>query len=272
MPALSIRHIALTFPNRYDSTEMNALCMARIGELSHALETRGFAVARIPRDDMPQSLDDFDLVVAAGGDGTQLDAATRIHADTPLCPVRLFPERSVGYLCRMDYSDFDTFAELLRTPDRLKIDTLPRLACTINGEMLPTPVVNDILVAHECPARASRYRITYGDRTQLQCSSGIWIATNAGSHAAAKAAGAAPLPPDDSDGCVFAVRELSQWPDDENPLKSSRFLPQRDILRIEAISSNLHIYTDGALAQYPVHKHQKIGFLPYPTPLIRVFC
>ncbi len=269
-----IKRIALTYPNRYDSAQMNEICGARIDAMVGSLQLRGFDVTQIPRDDLPQRLDDYDLVVAAGGDGTQLDAAMRIRRpDTWLCGVRLFPERSVGYLCRMDYDDFDRFAGYLRDDTgKLVTDRVQRLACEIDGERLDVPVVNDVLVAHECPARASRYRISFGGRTQLQCSSGIWVATNSGSHAAAHAAGADALNDADFAGCVFVVRELSQYPADEDPLRKSRFCPGVDDLCIESVSSSLHLYFDGALAEFPIQKHQCVRFCAHPVPLCRVFC
>ena len=269
-----MKRIALTYPNRYDSVEMNEICEARIGAMADSLISRGFDVTRIPRDDLPQQLDDYDLVVAAGGDGTQLDAAIRIRRpDTWLCGVRLFPERSIGYLCRMDYGDFDRFAGYLRDDmGKLATDRVQRLACEVDGKRLDVPVVNDVLVAHECPARASRYRITFAGRTQLQCSSGIWVATNSGSHAAAHAAGADALDSTDDAGCVFVVRELSQFPADEAPVRTSRFCPGMDAFCIQAVSSNLRLYIDGALAEFPIQKHQCVRFCPYPVPLLRVFC
>ena len=239
-----------------------------------SLQLRGFDVTRMPRDDLPQRLDDYDLVVAAGGDGTQLDAAMRMRRpDTWLCGVRLFPDRSVGYLCRMDYDDFDRFAGYLRDDTgKLVTDRVQRLACEIDGERLDVPAVNDVLVAHECPARASRYRITFGASTQLQCSSGIWVATNSGSHAAAHAAGADALAPDDADGCIFVVRELSQYPADQAPLRKSRFCAGVDDFSIEAVSSNLRLYFDGALAEFAIQKHQIVRFRPHPVALRRLFC
>ncbi len=269
-----MNRIALTYPNRYDNAQMNDICMTRIGAISNSLKSRGFDVVQIPRDDLPATLDDYDLVVAAGGDGTQLDAAIRIRTpSTHLCGVRLFPERSVGYLCRMDYEDFDRFASYLRDDtSKLATDRVQRLACEIDGECLDVPIVNDVLVAHACPARASRYRIMFGGRTQLQCSSGIWVATNSGSHAAAHAAGADALDPADDTGCVFVVRELSQYPADDEPIRKSRFSPGLDDLSIESVSSSLHLYSDGALFDYPIKKHQTIRFRPYSVPLHRVFC
>ena len=268
-----IKRIALTYPNRYDNAPMNDLCASRIGAMIESLKCRGLEATCIPRDDLPPLLDDFDLVIAAGGDGTQLDASMRIRGpNTSLCAVRLFPERSVGFLCCMDYGEFDRFAEALANKGTLKTDFLPRFMCIIDDSPVSVPFLNDILIAHECPARASRYRITFGDETQLQCSSGIWIATNSGSHAAAHAAGADPLPPGDLNSCIFVVRELSQSPQSCEPLRKAKFCPDSDVLTIESVSSNLHLYFDGALFECPIKKYQSIRFRSYPVPLCRVFC
>ena len=68
-----------------------------------------------------------------------------------------------------------------------------RLAIDLEGRRLQ-PALNDVLVAHVQPAATSRYRLTLGRRSEEHRSSGLWVATAAGSTAGIRSAGGRPMP------------------------------------------------------------------------------
>ena len=272
--------VALIYPERLEAKHLYEMREQRITSMKEALTRHGCNVRPIPRDELPESLDNYDFVVAAGGDGTQLDAALRLrHPERSfLCAVRLFPERSVGFLCNVDIDNFSDFVDRLSDNGKPLIEQsepLTRLQCFIDEVPIREPILNDVLFTHVCPARASRYVISFNQVEQKHCSSGIWIATNAGSHAAAHAAGAPVLNRADPLGCVFCVRELSQcsnlegWNDEEvDALELARFIPGEDDFHIEVLGSSLHLYFDGGLVEYSLLPHQKITF-KYHSSLLR---
>ena len=89
--------LALVFPDRHEHGASPAAFHDALARL-----TRLFPGATcIPRARLTPRLDEFDLVLTAGGDGTLL-AAAHYLTDTPICGIRLFPDRRVGYLCTLD--------------------------------------------------------------------------------------------------------------------------------------------------------------------------
>ena len=271
--------VALVFPEKLEARPLYEMREKRVMSMHDILKAHDCEVDLVPRDKLPESLDNYDFVVAAGGDGTQLDTALRLRDlnRSLMCAVRLFPERSVGYLCNVDIDDFEAFIDKLDQsgkPLLSQCEPLPRLQCFIDDVAIREPIVNDILLSHVCPARAARYSISFNHNEQKQCSSGIWVATNAGSHAASHAAGAPALEKADPLGCIFCVRELSQfscmdaWDESIEPLKISRFIPGEDELVIESLGSSLHLYFDGGLVEYSILPHQKITF-KYHSALLR---
>jgi NAD+ kinase len=134
----------------------------------------------------------YDLVVSVGGDGTFLQAARSIQ-DTPILGVNSDPARSEA---AFSAANRRTFPHLLRAALSGKLPELRlhRLQISLNGVVLPPRALNDILVAHDDPATMSRYRLKIGRREEFQKSSGLWVATAAGSSSAVLAAGGARLP------------------------------------------------------------------------------
>ncbi len=194
--------VIVVYPMRTIRNNMKAA--ARLEALCAALEvyTR---VERLGRDEMTTGFADAaDLVISVGGDGTALAAAHYLD-QTPLLSLKL-NDSSIGYLCATDVVQASNVVAKLFDGGAYSV-MRQRMALEINGEVVGMPAYNDILIAHACPARASRYVLCQNDLRETHCSSGIWFATACGSHAAARAAGATPLSVDDA-RFLFRIREL----------------------------------------------------------------
>ena len=253
--------IALIYADRLETESLYSVQKTRLEQIERCLRAHAWSVVRIPRSGIPESLDSFDLVIAAGGDGTQLDAARRMR-HVPLCALRLFPESSIGYHCTVDYGDFEAYAERLANRS-VRECLIPRLQCMIDGTAIDYPILNDVLVAHRSPVRASRYVLSFGGVHQSQCSSGIWIATQPGSHGAAKSAGAMPLNDDEAGMAVFRVRELP----DRFDLVTGTFRPGTDEFIVECAGNNIMLFMDGGLYSCPFSYGQRLTLCEYPVPL-----
>ncbi len=128
-----------------------------------------------------------DLVVSVGGDGTLLQAS-HVVEDTPVLGVNSDPERSEAVFCAAASETFDRiFHQVLA--GTLAVCALYRLRLTLNGRVILPLALNDVLIAHEDPATMSRYHLKIGRRQEDHKSSGLWVATAAGSSSAILAAG-----------------------------------------------------------------------------------
>ncbi|MEZ4462586.1 MAG: NAD(+)/NADH kinase [bacterium] len=151
------------------------------------LERRGVDIDVRGRS-LVRDAEDYDLVIAVGGDGTVLDLSHRI-ATTPLLGINSDPVKSVGYFCAGDADMFDALFQRVSeqgwAPSRLM-----RYHVAINGVPHAWPILNDILVAHQNPAAVTSALMQVGEGdAEAQRSSGIWISTAAGSTAAIRSAG-----------------------------------------------------------------------------------
>ncbi len=129
----------------------------------------------------------YTLVVSVGGDGTFLHAA-RSLPEVPLLGVNADPQRSEAVFCAATAGTFRAHLQQALA-GRLDALRLPWLTLHLNGRRLPYRALNDVLVVHDDPATMSRYRLQVGAREELQKSSGLWVATPAGSSSAVYAAG-----------------------------------------------------------------------------------
>ena len=193
-----------------------------------------------------------DLVVTVGGDGTFLRASHSIGSGkesdgTPMLGVNSATSSSVGYFCAARCEDFAAvFERIVSGQERSR--GLSRLAVSVNGKQLRSLALNDVLLAHRVPAETTRYVLSVDDVAQEQKSSGIWIATAAGSTAAIRAAGGQVLDIDDA-RIQYRVRELMLWPLRGAPLIGGIV---GDHLEVRSRMSTGVLYIDGA--------HQRIAF------------
>ena len=190
----------------------------------------------------------YDLVVTVGGDGTFLQAARSV-ARTPILGVNADPARSEAVFCAASRS---TFARMCRAAlaGRLPELRLYRLRLSLNGTPLPHRALNDALVVHDDPATMSRYRLSLGRREELQKSSGLWVATAAGSSSAVLAAGGVRMPWR-STRFQYYPRELYR-----GRLSRSRLiggvLPSHERLNVTWLMRRGSVFVDGPHVRIPL--------------------
>lgn len=195
-----------------------------------------------------------DLVVTVGGDGTFLRAshsvlATATGDGTPMLGVNSAAGSSLGYFCAASHDDF---AQVLDQIGRGELHSrgLWRMQVSLNGKPLRDLALNDMLLAHGVPAETSRYRLRVGDQEQDQKSSGIWIATAAGSTAAIRSAGGQVIDLD-ARQLQYRVRELMRWAVKGEPLIGG--LLGNGLELVSRMSTGM-LFIDGG------HKRVQIGF------------
>jgi len=128
----------------------------------------------------------YELVVCVGGDGTFLEAAREVNV--PILGVNANPSRSEAVFCASTAENFPKWIHQA-LEGRLPVLRLPRLQASLNGRKLKPLALNDMLIVHDHPATTSRYRMHIGSSEEFQKSSGVWVATAAGSGSAVLAAG-----------------------------------------------------------------------------------
>ncbi|XP_056172918.1 NADH kinase isoform X1 [Syzygium oleosum] len=172
----------------------------------------------ILRDNVSQPIRNVDMVVTVGGDGTLLHASHFVDDSIPLLGVNSDPTRvavveefgnqydatrSTGYLCAATVDNFEkNLFQIL--DDILEGQLLPselsRISICVNSAPLSTCALNDVLIAHPCPAAVSRFSFRIKSNGQ-SCSpavnyrsSGLRVSTAAGSTAAMLSAGGYQMP------------------------------------------------------------------------------
>ncbi|KAH0986459.1 hypothetical protein GBA52_013636 [Prunus armeniaca] len=177
-------------------------------------------------NNLSQPIHDVDLVVTVGGDGTLLQASHFIDDSVPVLGVNSDPTqaeeveklsneidatRSTGYLCAVTVNNFEQVLDNI-LEGRTIPSKLTRISICVNSQVLSTYALNDVLIAHPCPAAVSQFSFKIKSYDQ-PCpplvnsrSCGLRVSTAAGSTAAMLSAGGFPMPILSED-LQFMVRE-----------------------------------------------------------------
>lgn len=191
-------------------------------------------------------VEQVDLVVTVGGDGTLLWAARWLGQDTPVVAINSAPADSVGHFCA------GKKGRVRRDLERALKGTMPathlaRMAVSLDGEVVSRRVLNDVLFAHASPAGTTRMILTVkgrrGERTEELKSSGVWAGPTAGSTAAQRSAGGAVLPVR-SKKVQWIVRE-PYWAYGKKPLLTRGLLGERERLSIISKVRDGRLWVDG---------------------------
>lgn len=229
--------------------------------LYQRLQHLGLPFRAIPIEQLGP-IQDVDLVITVGGDGTVL-ATSHFVTTQPILGVKSFGQTSVGHFCAATRASLDLTLQRIQAGD-LQPKRLNRLRATMNEHPLEELILNECLFAHGSPAAISDYRLTVGRRSEVQRSSGVWVGTAAGSTAAMLGAGGRALPLE-SDELQYVVRE-PYTPRAAYRLRSG-VLPARHTIRIESLTPHGTLSIDGAHIQYPAPEGTVITLRHAPRPL-----
>ncbi len=204
--------------------------------------------------------DGYDLVVSVGGDGTLLDVSHCVFR-RPLLGVSS-SVLSVGHFCATDAAGFGDALARWQSGELTAVQ-LNRLQITVNGEAFGIPVLNEILYTAPVPAAVSRYVLTVDGRQEEHKSSGIWIATAAGSTAAIQSAGGVVMETSD-DRIQYIVREPYRGGGDEYELVGGFLDGSMELL---AKMRTAALYVDGHREQIWLSLGDRVVIDRHPHPL-----
>ena len=187
-----------------------------------------------------------DVAVPVGGDGTVLATARAMQGGVVLA-VNSAPGDSVGHFCATGAAGFAGVLDDV-LGGRRKPTRLARLEVELRGRVLPERALNDVLVAHACPAATTRYALRLGAASEVHRSSGVWIATAAGSTAGLGSAGGRPMSRR-SRVLQYRVRELYREPGRRYRLTHG-FVPLGGALVVESRMPEGRLYLDGWRSQH----------------------
>jgi NAD+ kinase len=208
-------------------------------------------------------VDQFDAVIAVGGDGTVLEASQHVdNSRVPILGLRSSPQ-SIGHLCAYDRTEIDSLIQDLKSQE-FKFVLAHRLRAVIhslnsNAEIQTQSILNDFLFCNANPAATTRYRISIDDKSEPQMSSGIWLSAPAGSSAAIQSAGGIPMSLSESK-FQFKVRELYHPAGVKLDITGDIFDPDYEVLVIESLSESAILAPDGHQNSYALGYGDRITF------------
>lgn len=129
-----------------------------------------------------------DLVITVGGDGTFLKASHFLKNKHIIFGVNSDIKMKEGFFLAANRKDFETkISKIVR--GRFKLKKLARLEASINNKKIPELALNEFYIGSDKEYIASRYYIKINGSKERHKSSGILVATPAGSYAWIKSCG-----------------------------------------------------------------------------------
>lgn len=274
-----------------------------VQEVENILNHTGVKYVRVGREELHrQLLQDKDLIIGIGGDGTILNTASFVDDSIPVLGINSDPtrpeeqgvtnvkdeRRSRGAICAVSATNLNE-----HLPRILYGDVAPglrsRIQCLVRSAYTETrlpPALNDLLVAHPIPAAVSRFRLalcrgnvkpsyrTGSTADELFSfnvwSSGIWISTATGSTAAMHAAGGTVMDIR-SRNLQYMVREHLVEETNEHQRKAGHGLIRADeMLSLRWNSQFGCVFVDGSHFKHELELGDELK-IDGKAPFLRIF-
>ena len=209
----------------------------------------------------------FNLIITVGGDGTFLEAARQV-TDAVVWGVNSDPSWSVGRFCSGNPENFENLLDQILT-GKARVRKFSRLRISFSDGTQSMNVLNDILISHHNPGAMSRYFLRVGKVKEEQRSSGVWVATAAGSSGGLHSAGGKILPQEDKE-YQYMPRELYRGRGVRYRLRGGVLKPNQEMTMISLMREGV-VFVDGSHVCLPFSFGAKIFINRSPDPLKIVF-
>lgn len=232
--------------------------LATVEAIHAELERQKIEYVSVARSELIDPIEDVDLVIAVGGDGTFIDASHFLE-DIPLLGVNSSRSSSYGHFCLAQSENFPSILEQIRQ-NEIEPTHIMRLSLTLNGHQLHQKALNEVLIAHTNPGATSRYIMSIAGIKEEQRSSGVWIGTPAGSTGSLRSAGGV-VQDIFADQYQYLVREACQRPHENwNLLKG--LLNKNESITMTSEMRLGAIFIDGPHVEYPFTLGDKLEIKP----------
>jgi len=209
----------------------------------------------------------YDLIITVGGDGTFLEAARQVKNGI-VWGVNSDPVWSVGRFCSGNSKNFEVILDKILA-GKPPLKRFNRLSLSFSDGTESINVLNDILICHQNPAALSRYNLTVGKLREEQRSSGVWIATAAGSSGGLRSAGGKILP-QESKEFQYKPRELYRWKNIQYNLKGTILKSAQKIMMTSLMREGV-VFVDGSHVCLPFSFGARISVSRSSDPLKIIF-
>ncbi len=209
----------------------------------------------------------YQLVITVGGDGTFLEAARHIKKGV-LWGVNSDPSWSVGRFCSGNPQNFEKMLDRILA-GKIKPQTFNRLSVSFSDGTQSMNVLNDLLICHHNPGAMSRYFLKIGRVKEEQRSSGVWIATAAGSSGGLHSAGGKVLPPEHV-SFQYKPRELYRGKNIHYHLKGGVLKPSQKIVLTSLMREGV-VFVDGSHVCLPFSFGTRVLVERSSNPLSIIF-
>ena len=166
-----------------------------LGIVKKALQKSKIAASYVKRENesiIQKTVKNVDAVIVVGGDGTLLRTSHFIE-NTPVLLISSSTGKNEAFFARSTSRDAESKTRLLAA-GKYKITPLLRLEAILNRKKLPFKALNEVYAGSEETYHVARYKLVIGKKKEEQKSSGVLIATPAGSYAWVRSAGGRTLP------------------------------------------------------------------------------
>lgn len=191
-----------------------------------------------------------DLIITVGGDGTAL-AASHFAGHSPLFCINSAPQTSTGFFCQATPKNFPIRLQKILT-GTIRPKKIARLAAYLSGKKLKPYGLNEVLFASKLQGETARYTLQIGQHMEYHKSSGVWVATGAGSTAAIYSAGGQRESPW-TGRLQYKVREPCRFPKNHYRLLGGFIRPNQTIKLISEMNQGM-VFIDGAKWHYAVSR------------------
>jgi len=230
------------------------------------LRSRKLRVTKACRGSSPD-FSRYDLVITVGGDGTFLEAARQVQKGV-IWGINSDPQWSVGRFCSGNTDNMEKILDKILA-GKPPVRKFNRLRLSFSDGTRSMDVLNDILICHQNPAALSRYYLTIGRLREEQRSSGVWIATAAGSSGGLHSAGGRILPQENKE-FQYKPRELYRWKNVKYQLKGGLLNPRQTVTMTSLMREGV-VFVDGSHVCLPFSFGARVFINRSSNPLKIIF-